>query len=250
MNIIFEVEEKLAKNVIDYQRLKFNGKQYLTENVIQFADTSTCNKIYKRDIIEKYHIRMPEDMHFEDVYFNDCYWAVTRTMYFYHRALYNYVRHDDSIMSNTYKKSGIGSDHYFVMKPEYEFLREHNLVGRYNSFFWRRFSNSIAFAAEYSNRAKWKEVRADALSFLALHKEEIDVLPEDIKRHISQQTSWLKQLKVRTYLAFATIYNTVSLSKRYQDRVISNNKTIQDYATEIATIVQKIESVTTKTLSN
>lgn len=99
-NLIFEHNFYNA-NHGEYYEHKYHGVIDLTPNVIKSMDVCAWNKIYKREIINKYKIRFPEGLLYEDNPFFWSYMLVSRKVYFMDEKLYNYTIRQNSIMGLT-----------------------------------------------------------------------------------------------------------------------------------------------------
>lgn len=99
------------------------------ENIFKFRMRAPVTKLYKRDIIEKYHLTFPRDISIcEDDVFVVSYWSHISSFTMVDKALYNYVQSDNSALR--YKLRGrLPYDSYErtldVPTRIYEHIRSH-----------------------------------------------------------------------------------------------------------------------------
>ncbi|MGN0929837.1 MAG: glycosyltransferase [Alphaproteobacteria bacterium] len=85
------------------------------------------NKMFKRSIIDKWKLKIPDINLFEDIVFCFLYLIRSETIYFLNEKLYNYVRHTNSIMTNEVTShSYLLFKEFMVFKLVFDFVREHN----------------------------------------------------------------------------------------------------------------------------
>ncbi len=76
----------------------FSGLKKLSAGVLRKTSVTVWNKIFKREIIERYRIRFPQGMQHEDTPFCYCYEFCSRSAYYIREGLYFYRQRADSIM--------------------------------------------------------------------------------------------------------------------------------------------------------
>lgn len=122
---------------LDYQ-VKNKGICPVNEAVFRNTDCSLCNKILRKSIIDKYSIDFPQGHVYEDACFLYKYMFVSRTMYCIPEYLYNYIRHGNSIMSDTFSVSSKAIDYMRILENIKAFMIKHKLVNSYEKdlFLW------------------------------------------------------------------------------------------------------------------
>lgn len=174
-NIIYHAHIEMKPSDDFYYGLKFVGLNDVSDNLIRNTDLSVHNKIFRKSIIDKYNLRYPESLFYEDAYFCVAYFCVSQTVYYINERLYNYVRHQNSTMSNTWssdKNKDLAIDHLYIAFRLYDFLEEHHLLRKYNELFWQLFYIFEYFAIDHSKtKARKQQVRAAAQEFIATHPE-------------------------------------------------------------------------------
>ena len=134
----------------EYYRVKYSGRQILTDEMRLKTDVSAWNKLYRRSIIMDNNLRYPEGRLYEDYPFYWGYMLLCKTAYFEPKHLYNYLRREGSIMANTFKKTSRAIDHLTNFELIYRFADSKNLLENrsetINSIFflcfWFAYSNS------------------------------------------------------------------------------------------------------------
>ena len=85
----------------DYFSLPGNGVFNINDIDLFNIPVVAWAKIYVRSIIEKYRLRFPEGVLYEDNYFFWTYFLYTKKIYFLDEEVCAYVRHANGIMGNT-----------------------------------------------------------------------------------------------------------------------------------------------------
>jgi hypothetical protein len=158
---------------VEYLCLKFFGRQEITQELVLVTDVSLCNKIYKRSTVVEHDINFPVGLLFEDAYFNDAYMTASKTIYFLHLPLYNYLRHDTSVMSTSYKKSGTSLDYLQIAFKSWEYLEREGLLASYAEYYWRRFLQYATFAFKHLKGPEQAEAKQLARSFAREHRDSL-----------------------------------------------------------------------------
>lgn len=139
INIIYQSDISQRKSDKSYYKIRFLGKHAVSDRLILKCDVSVCNKIFRRDIIEKHNVRFPDGLKYEDAYFWYAYTLWAKDITFIDQKLYNYVRHDGSIMNATFSgKCNFASDHLYIAIRYHEYLAQNNLLGQKQDLFWSR----------------------------------------------------------------------------------------------------------------
>lgn len=176
INTVYEAYPERQLWDEEYYNLRLSGLQEMSKSVLQQTDVASTNKIFRRDIIDKYKIRFPEGRSYEDSYFCYAYFCVGKTVYYLHERLYNYVRHEGSIMATTWEKDikhDVAIDHLFNGIKFFEFLKEHGIFEEYSDLFWDRFLFCENFTlTESKTKQRRQEAREVATKFIQEHKNE------------------------------------------------------------------------------
>lgn len=150
-NIFYEKNEKWKVSDDTYYRLKFNGEQVLSEGVLMRTDVSLWNKIFKKEIIDKYEIRFPEGLKYEDAFFFNAYAAFAKTAFFLNEKLYTYRRRQGSIMDQTFNKKNSDSiQHLEIAIRLYEFYGKWGIMEDRFEYFVELFVDYYDFALTHA----------------------------------------------------------------------------------------------------
>lgn len=141
----YDVHQEFKESDLAYYTVRKNGVYAVTDEVIDSFHCSSCACLFRRDIIEKYALRFPEGLNYEDAYWHWCYFSLCRTVSFIHRPVYKYIRRPGSVMSQTFEqKEQLSIQHLFIAEKIYDFFNAHSMVrGRERTilnlleqFFW------------------------------------------------------------------------------------------------------------------
>lgn len=166
IKVFYEAHGELKKSDSKYYKIKFCGKKNIDENLITKTDASVCNKIFRTNLIRKYDIKFLDKLNNEDYYFYNAYMSVAKTCYFINRQLYNYIRHEGSIMSDSFKKSNYSPDHLLVAQKLFSFYKKTGFLEKHTDLFWTQFSESFWFSYNYSGKKYRKKIRQIAKEFI------------------------------------------------------------------------------------
>lgn len=136
----------------NYYKIKYKGKTILNDKIKLTTDCSSCNKIFKKDIIDKYNIFYPTGLHYEDAAFYWMYISVIDSVYFVDQYLYKYRRHNNSIMTTTFDNyCQYSIDHLHIMGILYEYFCRLNIFGKNIKLFSNIFESYFWFAYNYAS---------------------------------------------------------------------------------------------------
>ncbi len=173
IRVIYHAHIEMRPSDNNYYSLKYHGLQQVDRNIIFNTDLSSTNKIFRKAVLDKYHLQFPEGKCYEDAYFCAAYFCTSQTAYFLNKQLYNYVRHSGSIMSQTWSKDVTNDhaiDHLHIAFMLYDFLEQHKLLEKYNELYWQYFETFEHFALRNSkSQTRIREVRAEANNFIQEH---------------------------------------------------------------------------------
>jgi len=158
----------------EYFRIKCNGLINVNEVIFRNTDVSVCNKIFKKSIIDTYRLEFFQSHNYEDACFFYKYLFVSKTIFYVSEYLYSYIRHDNSIMSNTFQKNSIALDHVKILEDIACFMNNYNLKGRYETdiFLWIIIT-SVHFAIIYGIESIYESIAKIVSPLLAHIHDEI-----------------------------------------------------------------------------
>lgn len=143
-----------------YYTLKFSGVIRDSHSVINQVDVSVCNKIFKRDIVDRYDIKFIQGRFYEDGSFIWKYFAMAKKFYCIKDALYIYYRHHDSTMNKTFAKNNTSIDHMYVADDIYEFLVRNAIFEDFIDEFFSFYKSSFYFAKKYCDEERQFEIES------------------------------------------------------------------------------------------
>lgn len=100
-NIINEGLSKNNRGIIigrEYHKIKLIGQKNIDENIILQSTYTVWNKLFKKEIINKFKLKFAEGKLFEDNDFTIMYMLHCRQGYYLGEYLYNYSQRPNSIM--------------------------------------------------------------------------------------------------------------------------------------------------------
>lgn len=186
INIIYESNKGWKKSDAKYYKIKFEGKQNITDDILLKTDVSAWNKIYRKSIIDKFNISFPDGLKYEDAYFFNAYMGQANSIFFVNEKLYNYRRRKGSIMNLTFNKKSSDSIHHLkIAILLYEYYQKHNLIEKKYEYFVNFFINCYNFSIFHASSKKdKKEINILASSFAKKELVNTKILPFNTKRII------------------------------------------------------------------
>lgn len=150
VDIIYESNKEMQLSDSVYYKIPWKGTKYIKNNEILEFHVSACGKLYRKSIIDKYNIRFPEGLRYEDAYWHVCYLSVANKANFIDTCVYTYYRHPSGIMFDTFNKKGLTAlDHTYICEKIYIFLSKNNIFDLY--FYIDMFKNYLNFSLKNSN---------------------------------------------------------------------------------------------------
>lgn len=193
INVVYKAHREMKFSDDTYYALKYSGTQTVTDELVLNTDFSVTNKIFKKSLLDKYQLRFPKGLRYEDAYFSAAYFCLSQKVYYVNERLYNYVRHNNSIMSQTWTKNSttdFAIDHLHVIIRLYQFLEQHNLLQQYHQLYWQLFDNYVRLAIHHSkSRASVKQIRQIARDFVNAHQESFRTAHKNVRESIQQVCS-------------------------------------------------------------
>jgi glycosyltransferase involved in cell wall biosynthesis len=150
VNIFGDMDKAMKK----YFYMNFRGKSDLRGSTIYHCPVPPWNKVYRKDIIDKYDVLFPEGLLFEDNSFHWKYLMHAKSAYFMPQKLYNYRIRKGSTMAITKLRSARVNDHFWVCQEIFEYMKKYDLTKKYSLLFARFFEHCIVMALSYTNNKK------------------------------------------------------------------------------------------------
>lgn len=143
--VLYDVHSELKNNDKWYFSIRYRGVYDITDKLIEDIHCSAWGKIFRRSVIDRYNIRFPENLNFEDSYWHWAYLTSCNKISCINDVVYKYFRRKNSIMSLTFEnKENIAIQHIYIVEKIYEFWEtNNNLEKHYNTakslletYFW------------------------------------------------------------------------------------------------------------------
>lgn len=165
IGVEYKTDLQLKDSDSKYYTLKFHGMQDNIKAIINNMDYSLCNKIFRASIIKKYSLAFPGLMHYEDACFCWKYLSVANSVFFIKKKLYNYLRHENSIMNKTFAKANNSINHLVITDDVYEFLKLHDKLDDLMDEFVKFYDACVYFAKQHSNEEYLPKIESLDLQF-------------------------------------------------------------------------------------
>ena len=227
IGIEYEAHEEYKNRDDGYYKLKFEGKQDVNDDLILRTDTSVCNKIFKTELIQKYDIRFPKDLNNEDYYFCNAYMSVAKTAFYLNQKLYQYIRHEGSIMADYFDKDSYSPDHLLVAMKLFDFYEKNGFINQHKDLFWWQFSESYSFSYDFSAPDKRKKVNAIAREFIAKHYKEFEPSDPFLRTKILMIKRSTKVYSIMRKAKSAARTTYLKINRPYKQRENVHNRMIE-----------------------
>jgi glycosyltransferase involved in cell wall biosynthesis len=123
---------------IDRYQLPFHGANVSTSDIVcKGVDGSVCNKIYRKDLIDKYLILFPPGVIHEDCCFHVKYILSAKTISFIDEKLYRYILRDGGYMGATDRDRENALDYIRIMDDIYAFMQRNGLWEKKAELFFK-----------------------------------------------------------------------------------------------------------------
>ncbi len=194
VEVRYEADSFLKKSDDEYYRLPCTGVLEISERNIDSFHVSAWGKIYRKSVIDKYGLRFPDGLIYEDAYWHVCYLAVASRVRFCDINLYCYYRHGTGIMHDTfasldYKKS---IQHVYIAEKIANFFAANFSASRKTEhLICRCFENYIKFAVGNSKKIDMPYVFWESGN--ALRRCGINVNSSDYLKAV-RDGNWLVQM--------------------------------------------------------
>ena len=172
LNMIYKAHEEMKESDEEYYKIRFNGLKEIDDEIILTTDSSVCNKIFRTEIIKKHNICFPDGLNNEDFYFYNAYMSVAKSIYFVDQRLYNYIRHEGSIMSSNFAADKKSLDHLIVAEKLFNFYKKTGFLKQHKELFWRQWIASFWFSYRSSDKKYYSQIGKEARRFLNDYFEE------------------------------------------------------------------------------
>ncbi len=184
--VIYEADHDRKSSDDRYFAIQHGGTIDLTQDIQNKYSVCAWNKIYKREIINKYNVLFPRGLKYEDNYFYSAYCLWVEKVAFVGDKLYKYRRRAGSIMNNTYGHKVLNLDTIRIAIAWFKYATEHNKINEKTNWFWGKFFYELVCnSLDYSSKDNHKKCYEMAQKFI---QENLDVTTLDnrARRNIAQ----------------------------------------------------------------
>lgn len=152
LDIVYEVNQHLEEPDRNYYKLPFSGLKTLTGTDILGMHCSVCTKVYRKSVIDRYQLRFPEELNYEDAYWHFCFSAVGPRCIGVSDTVYTYYRHPSGIMNTTFSSENtqLAFQHVKIAEATYHFFEKNQLVSENIAFLQTMFEMYYRLALFYS----------------------------------------------------------------------------------------------------
>ncbi len=129
IKVIYEADHKQKSADDAYFKLPAIGTVEMSEHIRNHTAVTVWNKIYRREILDKYDVRFPIGLRYEDEYFWRVYTLWCKNIFFIPDELYCYRRRTGSIMNTTFNSKDAKSlDRIKIALEYYDYLTKWDLL--------------------------------------------------------------------------------------------------------------------------
>ena len=152
--VIYDTHQELKEGDDWYFAIRYKGSLQINDKIIGDIHCCPWGKIFKKNIIDKYNLRFPKDLVYEDAYWHWAYLTSCNKISFIDNTVYKYFRRKESIMSLTYDHvEGLAIQHLYIVEKIFDFWINNNIISyRYitalnllERYFWHTFKLSYGY---------------------------------------------------------------------------------------------------------
>ncbi len=241
--IVYNTHEDMRESDENYYKLKYKGKNRIDDDLILKTDVAMTNKIFRMRIIRENKIEFPKGLNNEDFYFYNAYMSVSETAYFLREPLYNYVRRENSIMSQNFEAEKLSMDHLLVAEKLLGFYKKTGFIAGHTDLFWTQWVLSYWFSVEHSSKNFKKQIHTRAKDFAEKNFEKYSPKSEKVKNEVIWiwKNSLARRAMRRARSVVARVYKKVNIKHRQQRYINSELEGMLDKYDEMVERIRKIE---------
>lgn len=220
VNVDYLTNVKIAGNDTDYFTTKYIGSHEFSKVNVLDINCTVWNKIFRKSVLDKYKLKFPLGLWYEDNGFFYLFSSVANNFYGISEKLYNYQRVDGSITIQTEVKTTLKIlDYISLMEYMYAFYNKHHLLDKYKKFYWLLFINFFNKAEKYlATDNKQHLAYAKANKFLSsLPESDFKAIPKSLLNQIKAikngKDPMLNDIKIFT-IAGIEICKIITSTKR------------------------------------
>lgn len=243
LNVVYEAHEEMRESDNNYYRLNYSGKETIDDDVILNTDVSVVSKIFRTKIIKDNDLTFPEGINNEDFYFYNAYMSLSSRATFINQGLYDYIRREDSIMSNNFEAKTLSMDHLIIAEKLYKFYCKTGYIKSHANLFWKQWVLSFWFSIEHSSKDTHKQIYARAKAFAAKNLATNPPTDPAVKKEVRyiQTNNIFKKIGRKARKTLAKTYKAVNIRYRQQSYVNSELESLLKSGDELASRINKLK---------
>lgn len=200
----------------NYFRLNIFGKTYLNDRERYEINSVLWNKIFKKSIIDQYHITFPQSLlNHEDASFIWQYLSVCQTFYGLNKVLYDYCLQQNSLMTELYAnpEGRQKLDIIYSIAHLLDFLNTHGLRSQHTDLYELVMSVKLGLLLQAISPAS----RLEALQLIR------DLLLPKIDHHVIEKNHYLQLIEQHNFEPFLQLASDTPSAENQ----ISDNEPMQ-----------------------
>lgn len=243
MNVVYEAHEEMRESDNNYYHLNYAGKVDIDDEVILNTDVSVVNKIFRTKIIKDNQIVFPEGINNEDFYFYNVYMSLSSTATFVNQGLYDYIRREDSIMSNNFEAKTLSIDHLIIAEKLFDFYCKTGFIKNHVNLFWKQWTLSFWFSIEHSSKDSHKQIYDRAKNFIAKNLTNNPPTDQAVRREVKfiQTNNLFAKLKRKSQKTLAKAYKKVNIRYRQQSYINSELEALLKSSNELSSRINELK---------
>lgn len=218
-NIINEGLSKNNRGIIigrEYHKIKLIGQKNIDENIILQSTYTVWNKLFKKEIINKFKLKFAEGKLFEDNDFTIMYMLHCRQGYYLGEYLYNYSQRPNSIMEKVRAlKCDKTIDNLYIFDNLYKHCQTYNILERWKKLLTCRYLIHLRNAYIFAPESMRKQIRQEASKLAKHYKAEIFTSPV------------VSKLQKKEYSKIREVNEIIISLTSYPARIHTVNQTIE-----------------------
>ena len=135
INVVGDDAYMADAGLVEYCRVKSAGVQEVSFATYRGLNVYFWNKLYRRSLIQRYGLRFPVGLRYEDMPFLYSYLCMASVIACVPLPLYNYWQRPDSIMGQTSRRDARGVDHLRVVENVHDFYVKNGVLKKMQSVF-------------------------------------------------------------------------------------------------------------------
>ena len=230
INMVYEAHEEMRESDENYYMLRFDGKKLINDRIVLETNGSACNKIYRMSIIKEYDISFPKGLNSEDHCFYCEYMSVSRTIYFLNQRLYNYVRREQSIMSDNFDGEKLSTDDIRIAEKIFHFYRKTGFLRRHKNLFWTQWVGGFWASYRYSGKKYHEEVLQLGKDFIEKYYEKYKPQDYRVQRAVEEVANYSAFYRFRQCMrnSLKRWYARINFAYRQQSFINAHLEEIYD----------------------